>query len=71
MNTITLSLDRYPISQTEIEVLDVFNKIFTVIFCLELTMKLIAYGTNFIRDQLNIFDTLIVILSVVEWILDT
>lgn len=71
LNTVTLSLDRYPISDEESKVWDIFNQIFTSIFCLELTLKLLAYDINFVRDQMNIFDAVIVILSIVEWILSS
>ncbi|CAK91591.1 unnamed protein product (macronuclear) [Paramecium tetraurelia] len=69
LNTITLSLDRYPISKTESEILDVANQIFTVIFTIEMTLKLIAFDTSYLKDSMNIFDAVIVILSLIEWIL--
>lgn len=69
MNTITLSLDRYPISSDESSALDTLNQIFTVLFCLEMAMKMFAYGVGYVRDSMNLFDAVIVLLSVIEWIL--
>ncbi|CAD8151145.1 unnamed protein product [Paramecium pentaurelia] len=71
LNTITLSLDRYPISKTESDILDIANQVFTVIFTIEMTLKLIAFDTNYLKDSMNIFDAVIVILSLIEWILSS
>ncbi|CAD8071678.1 unnamed protein product [Paramecium sonneborni] len=71
LNTITLSLDRYPISKTEYEILDIANQIFTVIFTIEMLLKLIAFDINYLKDSMNIFDAVIVILSLIEWILSS
>ncbi|CAD8045308.1 unnamed protein product [Paramecium primaurelia] len=71
LNTITLSLDRYPISKTESDILDIANQIFTVIFTIEMILKLLAFDTNYLKDSMNIFDAIIVILSLIEWILSS
>ncbi|CAK62390.1 unnamed protein product (macronuclear) [Paramecium tetraurelia] len=71
LNTITLSLDRYPITKTESDILDIANQVFTVIFTIEMTLKLIAFDTNYLKDSMNIFDAVIVILSLIEWILSS
>lgn len=47
------------------------NQVFTVIFLLEMLFKIFAYDLSYIRDPLNIFDSVIVLVSVVEWILES
>ena len=45
--------------------LNIVDKIFLIIFCVELFIKIIAYGKAFFIDRWNIFDLTIIILSVV------
>lgn len=72
LNTLTLALDRYPMSRLEMQILDVANLVFTVIFLLEMVLKMAGYGVvEYFRDSLNLFDSVIVLVSVVEWILTT
>ena len=69
-NTIVLSLDRYPISPQESQIYDLLNIIFTGIFALEMILKLFGLGLkNYLSDQLNIFDSLIVLTSLCDTIL--
>ena len=43
------------------------NLTFTMIFLAEMVIKLVGYGfVGYIRDLMNVFDGLIVILSLVE-----
>jgi len=44
VNTITLGLDRYDISESQSNTLNTFNLVFTIIFCVEMAMKLLALG---------------------------
>jgi hypothetical protein len=32
-------------------------------------LKIFAFGINYLKDSMNIFDAVIVILSLIEWIL--
>tara|TARA_B110000305_G_scaffold239654_1_gene308047 strand:- start:587 stop:1597 length:1011 start_codon:yes stop_codon:yes gene_type:complete len=68
LNTIVLSMDGYPPQEKEVQqVFDVANVVFTVIFTAELIVKVIGLGTSgFLADKFNIFDGLIVIISLVE-----
>lgn len=34
-----------------------------------MVMKIVAFGINYLKDSMNIFDAVIVILSLIEWIL--
>lgn len=53
------------------EVLAVFDKIFTVIFTLELILKWFAYGiTEYFKTGWNILDFVIVVVSLLGTILD-
>lgn len=50
------------------EVLFIFNEFFTWSFLLELIVKLIGLGPkNYFKDKYNIFDTIIVIISLIDW----
>ncbi len=69
-NTVTLSLDRFPITMEEVSKLEFANLIFTVLFALEMILISTAYGIRqYVRDPLNIFDTVIVMISLVDSIL--
>ncbi len=93
VNTVILSLDRYP-SPPEAYITDYMNLAFTLIFCLEMILKIYGLGIRFakkilflikkiifiqffllfrdyLRDKFNIFDGLIVALSMVELFFDT
>lgn len=48
--------------------LDIFNEFFTWIFFVEMVFKLIGLGfTNYRKDPYNLFDAVIVIISLVDW----
>ncbi|CEM24784.1 unnamed protein product [Vitrella brassicaformis CCMP3155] len=69
-NTIILALDRYdddnPISPAQQTTFENMNLAFTVIFSVEILLKLIGFGRGFFRDSFNIFDSVVVIFSIVE-----
>ncbi len=70
-NTIVLSLDRYPQPADEETKLETANLVFTIFFFIEMLLKLISFGImSYFRDKLNIFDSFIVIISLVEQILN-
>ena len=67
-NTITLACYNYDESDTQIKVLSVFNEIFTWAFFLEMILKLIGLGfKNYSKDNYNVFDAVIVAISLVDW----
>ena len=69
-NTITLSLDRYLIPKQEEETLGIFNVIFTIIFTFEACVKIVGMGIKtFVSDTFNIFDTVVVVVSLVELVI--
>ena len=73
LNTLVLSMDKYPEFDQDInDILNVANTIFTVIFSLEVVVKLIGLGaTGYTADKFNIFDATIVAFSIVEMSLDS
>jgi hypothetical protein len=42
------------------------NLTFTYIFTIDLVVKIIAYGPNFFKDMMNLFDTAVVAVSMLE-----
>jgi hypothetical protein len=68
VNTIILSLDRYPLMPKEDEeVLSYFNIVFTVMFTFEAVIKIVGLGMKeFCADKFNIFDAAIVAISLVR-----
>jgi Na+-transporting methylmalonyl-CoA/oxaloacetate decarboxylase gamma subunit len=68
MNTIILAFDRYPEPPAgQMEVYNYFNIVFTIIFSIEVIIKLVAFSIRgFIRDRFNIFDALVVLISIIE-----
>ncbi|CAD8085687.1 unnamed protein product [Paramecium sonneborni] len=64
MNTVILCLDGLVNNQED---LNSFNLAFTILFTIEMGFKMIGYGLiQYIRDPMNIFDSLIVALSLVD-----
>ncbi len=67
-NTLVLSLDKYPVDLSLVKTMEQLNIFFTALFTLELLLKIVAVGFKmFFKGQwFNIFDTLIVIGSLVD-----
>jgi hypothetical protein len=68
LNTLVLSLDKYPEFEGDTaEVLGVVNTVFTIIFTLEVVLKLLGLGVRgYAADKFNLFDALIVVISIAE-----
>ena len=67
LNTLTLAVDHYPIESSFENSLDAINFILSLIFAIEMILKLLALGLlDYIRDISNVFDAVIVIVSLVE-----
>jgi Ion transport protein len=68
LNTLVLAVDRYPSLGNELDyLLDMINIVFFGIFTMEMLIKLFGMGPkNYVRDSFNIFDALIVVLSVAD-----
>jgi len=64
-NTVVLALAGAVEETTEIKIL---NDLFTLIFLIEMIMKLIAFTPRgYVRDNMNNFDGIIVIISVIDY----
>ena len=67
VNTGFLAIDHYDSPQWLIDLSDIANLFFTVVFALEMILKLIGFGfRKYVADGFNIFDAFIVIMSYVE-----
>jgi hypothetical protein len=67
MNTIVLSLERYPMPENEKEAYNNVNYFFSSIFAIEVVLKVIGLSPKkFIMDKFNVFDSLIVLVSILE-----
>ena len=67
-NTITLALYRYDQSEKQTEVLYICDIIFVWVFTLEMFAKLLGLGViNYMTDKFNVFDCIIVIISLVDF----
>lgn len=66
-NTVVLALDRDPISDQEYALLERLNLIFTLVFVVEILIKIIGLSLPIlVRDPFNVFDLVIVFLSLVD-----
>ncbi len=66
-NTVVLAMDRYPIAASELELLEYINLTFSIIFFVEMVVKLLGLGFRaYFRDKFNTFDCVIVIISTVD-----
>ena len=67
MNTLILSMDNLITGEENLKLMSNFNKAFTIIFAIEMGLKIFALGIfDYIRDNMNLFDGIIVILSIIE-----
>lgn len=67
VNTIILSLERYPMPDKEENAYNQVNIFFTLVFLIEVIFKIIGQSPRtFIMDKFNIFDSIIVLVSVAE-----
>ena len=67
-NALTLSLYRYDQSEAQADLLVTLDIFFVWVFTVEMVMKLIGLGfKNYIMDKFNIFDAIIVIVSLVDF----
>ncbi|XP_022091428.1 voltage-dependent T-type calcium channel subunit alpha-1I-like isoform X3 [Acanthaster planci] len=67
VNTLSMGIEFHNQPDELTEALEISNRIFTSLFALEMLLKLMAYGfVGYIRNGFNVFDGIIVIVSVVE-----
>ena len=69
-NTGVLALDTYPRNLEREEIAQILNDTFSWCFVAEMIIKLIGLGfKEYARDTFNIFDALLVIISLVDFVL--
>ena len=67
LNSIIMALDEYPMSDTRAMALIVSNYIFTIIFAIEMILKIAGMGLpNYLSDSWNRFDGIIVAVSIID-----
>lgn len=60
-------MEKYPEDEDLSEITSLLNDIFTFCFIVEMIIKLIGLGfREYARDSFNIFDAVVVILSIVD-----
>ena len=70
INTIALSLDRFPISKSESLIYDYINSVSTFLFISEMLIKIIGLGLKtYLSDGMNLFDCVVCIVSLIEFII--
>ncbi|KAL6432412.1 hypothetical protein ACFW04_006775 [Cataglyphis niger] len=69
LNMLTMTLDHYQQSETFSNVLDYLNMIFIVIFTSECLMKIFALRYHYFKEPWNLFDFVVVILSILGLVL--
>lgn len=70
LNTICLGMQHYNQSETMNQISDILNVVFTILFTVEMILKLIAFkAKGYFGDPWNVFDFLIVIGSIIDVIL--
>lgn len=69
-NTLAMALEHFEMDETFAKVLEYCNLVFTVVFIMEMILKLIAFGIKeYCKNKWNLFDGTIVILSVLDMVL--
>ncbi|KAK1886194.1 Voltage-dependent T-type calcium channel subunit alpha-1I, partial [Dissostichus eleginoides] len=67
INTISMGIEHHEQPEELTNVLEICNIVFTSMFSLEMLLKLTAFGSfNYLRNPYNVFDGIIVIISVCE-----
>nr|XP_057916779.1 voltage-dependent T-type calcium channel subunit alpha-1I-like isoform X2 [Doryrhamphus excisus]XP_057916854.1 voltage-dependent T-type calcium channel subunit alpha-1I-like isoform X2 [Doryrhamphus excisus] len=67
INTVSMGIEHHEQPEELTNVLEICNIVFTSMFSLEMILKLTAFGSfNYLRNPYNVFDGVIVIISVCE-----
>lgn len=72
INTIGMAMEAYDMDEKLEKDLELMNQIFTWIFIVELTIKLLARGAKkYVSEKFNLLDGGVVLLSIVEMIMNS
>lgn len=64
LNMLTMTMDHYQQNHTFTDILDWLNMIFICIFSTECLMKIFALRYHYFTEPWNLFDSVVVILSI-------
>jgi hypothetical protein len=68
INTLIMAIDHYDISDRVQNVLYYINMALTIIFVVEMVIKIFGLGfRDYLRDGFNIFDSIIIIIGLLEY----
>ncbi len=68
LNTVSLGVETFALSAAAEQALSILNIVCICIFTVEILLKLYAYGGSFFKDGWNIFDTVIVLMSILPMV---
>ena len=69
-NSSALAAEDYSMSTKRQIILSALNDVFTWVFTADMLVKILGLGfNNFINDSFNVFDSIVVSLSIIEWVL--
>ena len=70
INTGFMASEYYPMSSTHSETINIANTVLTLLFAIEMVLKLIGLGfRGYVSDKANIFDGVLVTIGIIERIL--
>ena len=70
INTLVLTINWYDIPNEVSNIVQYINYAFAAVFTIEATLKLIALGSLYFKDNWNIFDFIIVLATIMSVVLD-
>lgn len=70
MNMIVMGIEHYKQSDMVIDILQIMNIIFTTVFTLEAAIKITGLRFHYFRQPWNVFDFIVVVLSILGINLD-
>jgi hypothetical protein len=71
-NTVVLAIDDYPQSKEKTDLINIFNVFFCWVFFAEMMLKIGGLGwKNYAKDKFNLFDAIVVTISLIDWIIST
>lgn len=60
LNIVVLTIDWYGMNPNILEITELINLVFAIIFTVEAVIKLIAFDKKYFKDKWNVFDFVIV-----------
>ena len=69
VNTVVLAIYWYGASESIISLTETINYVFAAIFILEAVVKIIGFGMRYFKDSWNVFDLVIVVITIIGIIL--